>query len=294
VVRKRGDQLVVGFSQGVMNHPFRIANVESMKSAARAAGVRLLVTDGKGSTEVETENMNWLLDQGVDALVVSSLSGPAIYPTYRRVGKWKVPLVLFASGVPDDDTPYTAFVAADEMDMGARAATFIGERLGGQGRIVVVRGVTESSNSRLRSAGFEAALSADFPAIDVVSRESGEWLRRPAFEVATRTLSAFDGIEAVFAENDEMALGVVDALRRHHRQSEAFVVGLDGQREAVWEIGLGPPFVMTIKIEWNGTKALDIALAAARGDDVPRQTVLDAPRIDVSNAARFLDEEATI
>jgi ABC-type sugar transport system substrate-binding protein len=284
--------LVLGFSQSVMNHPFRLAQVESMKAAARGAGVRLLVTDGKGSTDIERANIQWLVDQEVDALLVSSLSGPKIYPAYRLVATHGIPLILVASGVPTDDTPYTAFVGPDEIDMGARAAEYIGTRLGGHGRIVVVRGLAESSNSRLRASGFDETLATRFPGVEVLAREHGNWLRRPSEELMARMLATLDRIDAVFAENDEMALGAVDALRAWHRQSEAFVVGLDGQREALREIWLGGPFEMTIKSEWDTAKAVDVAIAAATGRPVERRVILDAPIIDRDSVGAFLAEDA--
>jgi ABC-type sugar transport system substrate-binding protein len=284
--------LVLGFSQAVMNHPFRLAQVESMKAAARSAGVRLLVTDGKGSTDVEKANIRWLVEQGVDALLVSSLSGPKVYPAYRSVAASDIPLVLVASGVPTDHTPYTAFVGPDEIDMGARAAGYIGERLHGRGHIVVVRGLAESSNSRLRGTGFDEELGKRFPDIDVLAHEHGNWLRRPTQDLMVRLFAKLDRIDAVFAENDEMALGAVDALRSRHRQSEAFVVGLDGQREALREIWLGGPFEMTIKSEWDSAKAVEVAIAAASGVPVPRRVILDAPIIDRQTVEEFLVEDA--
>jgi ABC-type sugar transport system substrate-binding protein len=284
--------LVLGFSQAVMNHPFRLAQVESMKAAARSAGVRLLVTDGKGSTDVEKANIQWLIEQGVDALLVSSLSGPKIYPAYRSVAAHDIPLVLVASGVPTDDTPYTAFVGPDEIDMGARAAGYIGERLHGRGRIVVVRGLAESSNSRLRGTGFDKELVTRFPDIEVLARGHGNWLRRPSQDLMVNMLATLDRIDAVFAENDEMALGAVDALRSWHRQSEAFVVGLDGQREALREIWLGGPFEMTIKSEWDSAKAVEVAIAAATDVPVPQRVILDAPIVDRATVERFLIEDA--
>jgi ABC-type sugar transport system substrate-binding protein len=280
--------LILGFSQAVMNHPFRLAQVESMKAAARSAGVRLLITDGNGSTDVEKVNISWLVEQGVDALLVSSLSGPKVYSAYRSVAAHNIPLIIVASGVPTDDTPYAAFVGPDEIDMGARAAAYIGQRIDGRGVVVVLRGPTESSNSRLRNAGFSARIEAEFPDVEAVTRETGNWLRRPAYEQMARLLAQIRQIDAVFAENDEIALGAVAALRSSHRQSEALVVGLDGQLEALREIWQDGQMVMTIKSDPNGPAAVDVALAAARGEDVPRVVLLDAPLIDRDNVEEFL------
>lgn len=289
-----GKRLVLGFSQAVMNLPFRIANVESMKAAARRANVSLLVTGGKGSTEIEARNINSLVARGVDALIVSSLSNEAIYPAYRRVMKHGIPLVIFASGVPMDDTPYTCFVAPDEVSMGARAARYIGTRLDGRGRIVVLHGLPSSTNSRLRSEGFNSELKTAFPGVEIAGSENGDWLRQPSREAMERLLARAGHIDAVFAENDEMALGAVDALRLWRRQPETFVIGIDGQYEALRRIWQRTAFAMTIKSEWDGREAVDVAIAAASGQDVPKRVILDAPLIDRSNVETFLNGDVYI
>jgi ABC-type sugar transport system substrate-binding protein len=91
-------RLTIGFSQVVMNHPFRIANVESMKDAARDLGVALAVTDAQGDVEREIANIELLIDRGVDAIIVSSLSGEAIHPAYRKVADAGIPLKSLLAG----------------------------------------------------------------------------------------------------------------------------------------------------------------------------------------------------
>jgi ABC-type sugar transport system substrate-binding protein len=122
----------------------------------------------------------------------------------------------------------------------------------------------------------------------------GGWLRQPAREFMEKLLPTVGRIDAVFAENDEMALGVVDALRLWRRQAETFVVGLDGQYEALRRIAQGSPLVMTIKSEWDSGAAVDVAVAAARGLEVPRRIVLEAPAIDQTNVEEFLGDNVRI
>jgi ABC-type sugar transport system substrate-binding protein len=287
-------RLTIGFSQVVMNHPFRIANVESMKDAARDLGVALAVTDAEGDVDREIANIELLIDRGVDAIIVSSLSGEAIHPAYRKVADAGIPLIIFASGQPEsDDTPYTSYVGTDEVAMGGRAADYIGERLGGEGSLVVINGVVTSTNSKLRRQGFMSQLERSWPNLTVLAERSADWLRRPAQQVMTELLRAHPRIEAVFAENDEMALGAVDALRKAHRTRDTLVVGLDGQKEALQAIRQGGPFAMTIRNEWDGRPALEMAVAAARGEPIPKRVVLDVPLIDERNVDEHFDPSLT-
>jgi ABC-type sugar transport system substrate-binding protein len=283
----------IGFSQFVMNHPFRIANVETVKAAATRAGVRLLVTDAEGSAEVEAQNVRWMLDQGVDALVISSLSGPESYETYRMIADAEKPLVVFASGLPKDGSavPFTSYVGSNDRRIGQRAAQYIGNRLGeAGGRVMVVDGPLESSNARLRSDGFHDELAASFPSVEITGRLTGDWLRKSAFELASSYLSRRPRVDAVFAENDEMALGVVDALRRWDQSAQTFIVGADGQHAALCEIWRGGPLAMTLRTEFDGDAAVQIALAAVRGESVTRIVDLDTTAITSDNVESFLQE----
>jgi ABC-type sugar transport system substrate-binding protein len=286
----------IGFSQFVMNHPFRIANVETIKKAAKLAGARLVVTDAEGSAKVEAQNVQWMIDQGVDALIISSLSGSDSYETYRHVAKRGIPLVVFASGLPADDrdVPYTTYVGSNDEWVGAPAAEFIGKRLGiSGGKVTVVGGPMESSNARLRSRGFENELKRSYPNVEVTAHFTGDWLRGSAFTLITRYLDQHPQVDAIFAENDEMALGAMDAIVNWDPHASTFIVGTDGQQAAMCEIWSGGPFAMTVRTESDGAAAVRAAVDAACGRDVPNRIELTASVITGKNVAQFLQQRRT-
>ncbi|SFN61227.1 substrate-binding domain-containing protein [Mycetocola miduiensis] len=289
-------QPFIGFSQFVMNHPFRIANVETIKEAARRAGARIVVTDAEGSAEVEAQNVQWMLDQGVDAVIISSLSGAESHEMYRRVAETGTPLIIFASGLPSDeyDVPYTTYVGSNEKWVGAQAAEYIGKRLGvSGGKIVVLYGPMESSNARLRGSGFKLELERSYPQVEITGHLTGDWLRDSAFELMTQYLTQHPHVDAVFAENDEMALGAMDALVRWDPHASTFIVGVDGQQAALCEIWSGGPFAMTVRTEFDGDAAVHAAIDALRGRDVPSRIELAASVITVKNIDQFLHQRRT-
>lgn len=286
------ETITLGFSQFVMNHPYRLAHVESIKAAGRRLGCRILVTDAHGNSDQESANIRHLLSQEVDGLIISSLSGPSIYKDYVKVAERKIPLVIFASGLPlEDNVPFTSFVGCDEQWMGGEAAQYIGNRLNRRSDIYVLRGPRESTNSVLRGRGFMARLSEAFPHIDVVETTTCDWLRRSA-SVETRKFLGHHQVDAIFAENDEMALGAVDGLRQGSSSKHAFVVGIDGQHEALRQIWQKGPFAMTVRHEWDGSEAVRVVLAAIRGESVPRMVELNAVVIDASNVEQYLRDGA--
>ncbi|HEY5530139.1 MAG TPA: substrate-binding domain-containing protein [Thermoleophilia bacterium] len=286
------ETVTLGFSQYVMNHPYRLAHVESIKAAGRRMGCRIIVTDAHGDSDQESANIQYLLSRGVDGLIVSSASGRSIYKDYVKVAERRIPLVIFATGLPlEDSVPFSSFVGCDEQWMGAEAAQYLGHRLNGRGDIYVLRGPRESTNSIRRGRGFMARLSKAFPHIDVVETTTCDWLRESA-NVETRKILVHHQVDAIFAENDEMALGAVDGLRQGSSSKHAFVVGIDGQHEALRQIWQRGSLVMTVRHEWDGSEAVRVVLAAIRGESVPRLVELNAVVIDASNVEQYLRDGA--
>ena len=289
--KEEGD-VVIGFSQAVMNHPFRIANVESAKQIAEELGVEIIVTDGQGEVNTEISNIESLISRNVDAIIVSSLSGKGIYPAYQQIADAEIPLIIAASGVPEDPgIPYISYVATDEVEMGQKAATYIAEIMNEEGKIVVLDGVTESTNSELRRQGFMPEIEK-YPGIEVVAHQSGEWLRLPAMQVMTNILQANSEIDAVFAQNDEMAFGAIEAIKNAGREGEIKVFGMDAQKEALEMIKNGDNYTMTVKNEWDLETAVRLAVDAVRGKEIPKREVLEAPVIDDSNVDEYYDPES--
>ncbi|WP_332719237.1 substrate-binding domain-containing protein [Pelagibacterium mangrovi] len=280
------------FSQVVMNHPFRVAMVESFEQVvAGMEGVTGVVTDAQGDATREIANIESLIARGCNAIIVSSLSGRAIYPAYREVADAGIPLIIAASGVPEEEgIPYVSFVSTEEVSMGERAFDYIAARLGGEGNIVQLQGVPESTNSILRREGFNAQAQY-WPNIVTVADQSGQWLRLPARQVMANILQANSDIDAVFAYNDEMALGAIQALEDAGR-TDVFVVGMDGQKESLEVIQSGDLFAMTIANEWRMDTAIETAVAAVRGEAVPQRVVLRVPMITDDNIDAHYDPEA--
>ncbi|RUT29646.1 sugar ABC transporter substrate-binding protein [Paenibacillus zeisoli] len=286
-------KIVIGFSQTVMNHPFRIANVDTAKKAAADLGVELIVTDGQGDASKEIANIESLIARKVDAIIVSSLSGNAIYPAYKEADRAKIPLIIAASGVPEDDKiPYTTFVASDEVLMGQQAAKYIADKLGNKGNLVILNGVVESTNSQLRTKGFMPEIKK-YPDIKIVAEQSGEWLRLPAMQVMTNILQANSNIDVVFAQNDEMALGAIEAIKKAGRMDKIKVVSMDSQKEALEKIKNTNELMMTVKNEWSFETAVKLAIDAANGKEIQKRVILDSPVIDKSNVDKYYDPKST-
>ena len=284
----------IGFSQCVMNHPFRISMVKSVKEAAKDYDdVELIVVEGDGNVQTEITNIEALIEQGCDAIIVSSLSGTAIYPAYKQVYDAGIPLVIAASGnaaSEDEDAYnyYNTFVSTDEVEMGIAAAKNANDFLNGKGNIVMIRGVIESTNSRNRYVGWNKEI-VNYPDLKVIVEQSADWLRLNGNEVMTNILQANPDIDLVYCENDEMALGCLEAIEDAGRQDEIIIISMDAQQDACEEVAKGGSFKLTISNSSDCHEALKAAYQLAQGIPVEKRIYLFYDLVYFENAKEYIE-----
>ena len=284
----------IGFSQCVMNHPFRIAMVDSVKEAAKAYDdIELIVVEGDGDVQTVITNIESLIQQGCDAIIVSSLSRTSIYPAYKEVHDAGIPLVIAASGCAQEDEDaynyYDTFVSTDEVEMGRAAADYANELLNGEGKIVMIRGVVESTNSMNRYVGWNEQV-VNYPGLEVIVEQAANWLRLDANQVMTNILQANPEIDLVYCENDEMAMGCLEAIQDAGREDEIMIISMDGQEDAAQEVQKGGPFKLTITNCSDTTEALAAAYKLAQGESVDKRIVLPYEMVTSENVDTYLAE----
>lgn len=288
-----GEPIRLAFSQVVMNHPVRINMVNTFwANCEKYSNVTCFVTEGTGDVGVEIANIESLIQREPDVLVLSSLSGTAVYPAYEAVNAAGIPLIINNSGIPDDaaeNVSYTAFISPDDWYNGRILAEYMVERLGGEGNIIVVEGVVESSNYEFRLGGFMEVIN-EHPGIKVVGQQSGAWIRMPAMQAAVDLLQANPEIDGIYAMNDEMGMGVIAALRSAGREEEVVMVSVDGQADLVCEIKKGSAAEASVFWESDMTSVVDAALAVAEGAVVDPHIWYQPPLITQANADEWLPE----
>ena len=286
-----GKPIKLAFSQVVMNHPVRINMVETFKANCKKySNVTCMVTEGNGDPNVEIANIESLIQRKPDVLVVSSLSGTAVYPAYEEVNKAGIPLIINNSGIPDDsakDIKYTYFISSDDWQNGRLLGQYMADRLKGKGNIIVIEGVAESSNYKHRLGGFMEIISK-YPDIHIVGKQSGAWIRMPAMKAAVDLLQANPKIDGIYAMNDEMGMGVLAALRSAGREKDVVMVSVDGQKDLVQEIAKGSAAEATVFWESDMTRVVDAALAVAEGAVVDPRVWYKEPLITKDNAKEVL------
>jgi ABC-type sugar transport system substrate-binding protein len=282
---------------GMVNYTLCCAYFIGMSDAVQAeAGVypnlSVIVTDANGDAEKLTSDVEDVLAQGVDGIIISGgplEAAPAALDAIEAAG---VPVVLVDRLLQGGD--FTSWIGPDNYAIGQQDGQYIADRLGGQGRLVVLRGGpadnsiglnrTNGMLSNVESTDIEVVTAPDF----------GGWSEDGGFTLMEDLLAQYDQIDAVFCENDSMCLGAQNAIADAGRSDEMFLVGVDGQKEALLQILNGTNYAATglNNSDQIGRAAFHRLMAILAGAQAPDQTVLPSPLITSDNVVKFYDPDS--
>jgi ribose transport system substrate-binding protein len=277
----------IGFSQGTMNHPWRVAMVEGNRAwaAENLPNVQLIVTDGQNDSAKQVADVESLMAQGIDVLMISPLTSQALTPIVADVMAAGIPVVTLDRSV---NTEVTSYITAQNEPIARVAGQFFVEQLGGKGNIVQIEGTAGASAAAERKSGFEAVI-AEHPDMKIVATQNGDFLRENATTFMEDTLQRFGPgeIQGVYAHNDEMALGAIAAIEAAGRQDEIMVTGLDGQNNAIQAVKDGKMFA-TFTFPYVAPEGIQYAYKICAGEKVPAEVILDSATIDASNVDQWI------
>lgn len=218
----------IGLSLSTLNNPFFVTLQEGAQAAADELGYELVTTDAQDSVSAQISDIEDLVVRGVDVLIVNATDSAAVVPAVRAANDAGIPVIAVDRGVDGGELAF--FIASDNVAGGALAAEYICDRIGGEGAVVELEGIPGTSAARERGQGFNESLSSACPDAEVVARQTANFNRAEGLSVMENILVAQPEIDAVFAHNDEMALGALQAIEASGR--DIVVVGFDATDDA--------------------------------------------------------------
>jgi ABC-type sugar transport system substrate-binding protein len=239
-------KLFVGFSQADLASTWRTVESKDMQAEAKKRGYKIAVTNAKGDTEQQISDVESLLAQGCNVMVIVAIDADAIQPALDACKAKGVPVIMKARG--SNGTPGIDFVTSIMSDFvweGEQAGKWIANAARAKGlktvRVVEIQGVIGGTDVRDRGQGFQNAAD-EAGNFQFIARQSANWSRSQAQEVTRNIIQSTGGkIDAIYCQNDEMALGASLALRSAGLKvnKDVFLVGVDGMYEAFDAIKAG-------------------------------------------------------
>ena len=279
--------LVIGVSQ-CSDDIWRTKLNEELSLAAGINDVRLVFSSADDDSQRQMAQIRKFVKDGVDLLIVSPNQSHTITPAVEEAYDAGIPVILFDRKI--DSPKYTAFIGADNVEVGRIMGQFIADYLGGKGKVVEIQGLEGSSPADDRHRGFMEALN-NYPGISLQASPYGGWLQENAFD-AMRAVMA-DGIrpDAVFGQNDRMALGARDALG--HPEDISFF-GVDALPDAGLQDVIDGVLTASYLYPTRGDLVMDLAMRILRGDPFERETLLESALVDSHNAGMLKMQEEEV
>ena len=281
------EKIKIGFSQGTMNHPWRVAMVEGNKkyTAEHYPDVDLIITDGNNDASKQVADVENLIAQGIKVLMISPLTEQALTPVVKEAMDAGIKVVTLDRKV---NTPVTVHVGGENLPLGVGAGEFLAKKLNGKGNIIELQGTAGASATIDRNKGFAEAI-AKFPDMKVVASQNCDYTRDKAVKFMEDMVQRFGPgqIQAVYAHNDEMALGAIQVLEAAGRLNEVAVVGIDGQETAFEAVKQGK-LAATFVYPFVAPEGIETAYKVAKGEQVPPTITLPTVSVTADNIAQMI------
>jgi ribose transport system substrate-binding protein len=224
----------IGLVLSTLNNPFFVTLKEGAEAKAKDLGYKLLVLDSQNDPAKELANVEDLLSKKISLMLINPTDSDAVVSAIRAANRAEVPVVTLDRGATGGNV--MSHVASDNVQGGMMAGELIVKTLGGSGKVVELQGVAGTSAARDRGEGFNNAVDAA-SGIIVLASQVADFDRTKGLNVMENILQAQSDIDAVFAHNDEMALGAIKAIESSNRN--IIVVGFDGTGDAVTAVKSG-------------------------------------------------------
>jgi ribose transport system substrate-binding protein len=264
-------KVTIGLAVSTLNNPFFVSLKEGAEKAAEAAGAELIVVDAQDDTAKQISGVEDLIQKKVNVIMINPTDSAAIVTAVEAANKANIPVITVDRAAEGGQV--VSHIASDNVKGGKMAGDFILEKLGGKGNIVELQGIAGTSAARDRGKGFHEAVD-NKEGVKVVASQPADFDRAKGLSVMENILQANKDVQAIFAHNDEMALGALQAVEA--AGSNILVVGFDATDDAVKAVNDGKMgATVAQKPAAIGETALQTAVKVAKGEKVESNIPVD-------------------
>lgn len=263
----------VGFSVSTLNNPFFVSLSEGAKAEAEKQGVKLVVVDAGDDAAKQTNDIEDLISRNVSVLIVNPVDSDAVAPAVQNAVSKGIKVISVdrvVNGVAVD-----CQIASDNAAGAKMATEYLIELIGEGAKAAELEGVPGASATIDRGAGFHEAADKD---LDVVASQTANFNRAEGMNVMENILQSCPEVKGVFAHNDEMALGAVEAVLASGKDIK--IVGFDATDDAVAAVKSGKmAATVAQKPELMGETAVQTAMKLINGETVEKSLPVEVELI---------------
>lgn len=230
--KSENGKIKVGLSVSTLSNPFFVSLRDVIVEEAEAKGMEIIVVNSQDDPATEISNIEDLIQQGVDVLIINPTDSSAVSSAVQSANSANIPVITIDRSAEQGEVE--TLITSDNVAGGEMAAEFIYNQLGEGAKVAELEGVSGASATRERGEGFHRIADEK---LDVVASQPADFDRIKGLTVMENTLQGHSDIEAVFAHNDEMALGAVEAIQAAGK--DIIVVGFDGIEDAMNAVEAG-------------------------------------------------------
>ena len=258
-------------------------NNEIVREALFYDGVEVEIRTAKDNNRNQIADIKYFIDKKVDLLIVAPNEAAAITPVVEKAYRQGIPVVVIDRKILSDK--YTAFVGADNYEIGKDVGQYILNRLHGKGKVLEITGLEGSTPAMERHKGLTDVLKEE-PGIEITASVDGAWLQSVAGEKMDSVFQTNKNIDLVFAQNDRMAIGAYLSARQQQLEKEMLFVGIDalpGKEYGVEQI-INGVLDATFIYPTGGDKVVQVAMDILEKRPYERDTKLSTALVDKTNA----------
>lgn len=287
------DPMKIGVSMAIFDDNFLTTLRNSIEASAKEQGVEVQIEDAKNEVGTQLNQIQNFVASGVKAIIVNPVDTDATVAMSEAAEKAKIPLIYVnrqpvnVDKLPDNQ----AFVASDEVVSGTLQMTEVCKMMGGKGKIVVMMGELSNQAAVQRTKDIEDVIAKDgCKDIKIVEKQTAEWSRTKGNDLMTNWLSAGTEFDAVVSNNDEMALGAIQALKAAGRPMDKVIVaGIDATADALAAMKAGDLDVSVFQsAAGQGKGALDAAVKLAKGEAVEQKVWIPFELVTPANLDNYM------
>jgi len=273
-------KIVMGFSQVGAESGWRTANTKSIQEAAAQAGIELKFSDAQQKQENQIKAIRSFIQQRVDVIAFSPVVESGWDPVLREAKNAGIPVILTDRAVDSPDTSlYKTFLGSDFVEEGRKAGEWLVEEYkdeSGPVNIVELQGTTGSAPANDRKAGFAEVIGKD-PKFKIIASQTGDFTRAKGKEVMEAFLKAHPDIDVLYAHNDDMGLGAIEAIEGAGKKpgEDIKIITVDAVRDGMQALADGKINFIVECSPLLGPQLMDLAKKIVAGEEVPARVVTE-------------------